>query len=171
MHSLASASRTIEAATDATGRVVAVARPDGKTESASYDAVGNVTHVTPADTQAHEFAYSPTNQQTQYRPPAVAGAQPEQSSFDKDELVTAQTWGDGSQTQVMREGSGRVTSVRSPWWQTDFGYTSTTGQVASAVRGGERLEWQYDGFLRLAEAARGVVTADVRWGTTTRTFG
>ena len=73
------------------------------------------------------------------------------------------THGDASQTVVTREASGRVTRVATPWWTNELSYTATTGQVESLVRGTQRLEWTYDGFLMTQEKATGIAPATSQW--------
>ena len=149
--------------TDATGRVLSVKQPDLKDVLMSQDAVGNLTSFTPADRQAQTFSYTSADELASYALPPLPGTSAETTTYDLDGLSTGGTHGDASQTVVTREPSGRVTRVATPWWTNELSYTATTGQVQSLVRGTQRLEWTYDGFLMTQEKATGIAPATSQW--------
>ncbi len=150
-------------ATDATGRVLKTTRPDSRDIALEQDDVGNLLSVAPPDGGAHRYGYSEANEAVSYAQPASPGVAVETASFDKDGLGISATHFDSSSTTLTRESSGRLTRVVTPWWTTQLAYTPTTGQVQSFTRGGQRLEWSYDGFLVTEERATGIAPAISTW--------
>lgn len=148
--------------TDSTGRVRQVIRADSKQVTLTQDGVGNLLTLTPADGQAHGFTYSRANEVTAYTPPAVSGSQAETKTYDLDGLLTKSGHADASETVLTRDVYGRVEKVTTPWWTNAFTRTAT-GQVDSATRGAQRLDWNYDGFLLTEERASGVASARSMW--------
>jgi RHS repeat-associated protein len=78
-------------------------------------------------------------------------------------LTTSLTHADATGSVVTREPSGRIERVTTPWWSNVLTYFPTTGQVQSLTRGGQRLEWRYDGFLMKEEKALGIAPATSTW--------
>lgn len=149
--------------TDATGRVLKTTRADSREIAIEQDNVGNLESVTPPDGEAHRYGYSKTNEAVSYSQPSSPGVVAETASFDRDGLGVSGTHFDSSSTTLTREPSGRLTQVATPWWTSQLTYTPTTGQVQSLTRGGQRLEWSYDGFLVTEERATGIAPALSTW--------
>lgn len=137
--------------------------PDTKILQASYDAEGNVTRLTPPEQPGHEFSYTALSQLASYKPP-LPGTGDESYVYDLDGEPKATTHPDATTSQYQRDSSGRLSKLKAPWGDYDFGYEPATGQLKSATHGGQSHQWTYDGFLPTAESASGPVAGTVSYG-------
>ncbi len=148
---------------DKTGRLQRATLANLNEANFSQDPVGNLSSVTPPDAGTHALIYDKADEATTYIPPAVTGVGNETTTFDLDGLVTRWGHADSSQTIITRETSGRVKQVTTPWWVNEFSYTTSSGQVETATRGSQRLDWKHDGFLVTEEKATGIASATSQW--------
>jgi YD repeat-containing protein len=62
---------------------------DGRVISYTYDGNGNLASVTPPGRPPYEFAYTPTDLESTYAPPAVPGAGVTAYTYNADRQLTA----------------------------------------------------------------------------------
>ncbi len=146
---------------DAVGRATKVTLPEGEALQLGYDGVGNIVRLTPPNTLPSDFGYTTISQLASYQPPALPGIGSYGYAYDLDGALKIATHPDATTSQYQRDTAGRLTKLKAPWGDYDFGYEPGTGQMKSAAHGGQSIQWSYDGFLLTAETATGPVKGTV----------
>ncbi|MDP3231869.1 MAG: hypothetical protein Q8N26_03765 [Myxococcales bacterium] len=91
----------------------------------------------------------------------LAGVGNESYTRTRDSQVSSVVHPDATSTTLTRDMAGRATRVVAPWATSTFDYSATSGQLVSSSRGGQRLDWRYDGMLPVRESSSGVVSGSV----------
>ncbi|MBZ5550264.1 MAG: hypothetical protein LAO22_20285 [Acidobacteriia bacterium] len=147
---------------DANGRLLTTTLEDGRMVNYSYDANGNLTSITPPGSSSHSFAFSGVNLPTSYTPPVVTGGGATTYTFSPDRELTKMTRPDGQVVNYNYDAAVRLSSVVSPTATLNFGYNSTTGNLATAsVSGGEAIAYTYNGSLPTGSTWTGTVAGSV----------
>lgn len=152
---------TTSYAYDADGHLVATTLPDGRVVNYSYDANANLTSLTPPGESAHDFAYNAVNLPTSYTPPTVLGTGPTTYAYDLDRDTTTITRPDGETINYGYDDAGRLISVGTPTGTTSLSYDTTTGNLESLDRGGEKISYTYNGALPTKSIWKGTVAGNV----------
>lgn len=146
---------------DADGHLTATTLPDGRVIRYTYDPNGNLTSVAPPGKSAHSFTYNAVNLLDAYTPPAVSGTGSTTYAYDLDRELTTITRPDGLQTNYGYDTAGRLIYISTPTGGTNFTYNSTTGDLAIAVRGTEKIAYGYNGPLRTKSTWTGTIAGSV----------
>ncbi|MBZ5654818.1 MAG: hypothetical protein LAO56_06015 [Acidobacteriia bacterium] len=147
---------------DADGHLLTTTLEDGRVVNYSYDANGNLTSIAPPGSSSHSFAFSGVNLPASYTPPVVTGGGATTYTFSQDRELTTITRPDGQVVNYNYDAAGRLSSVASPTTTLNFGYDSTTGNLATAsVSGGEAIAYTYNGPLPTGSTWTGSVAGSV----------
>ncbi len=127
---------------DPVGRVTRINRPDGSSVSFIYDLNGNMTVLTnPVDVE-HEFTFNRANLPSGYHTP-ISGSY--SHVYDKDRNLIQTHFPSGRQINNTYT-AGRLTQIQTPQGNIDLTY-GCGGKIASMTKGGESIEYGYDGRL------------------------
>lgn len=152
---------------DAAGRVTRQTLPDGRAIRYTYDPNGNLTSLIPPGREAHVFAYDAVDQEEDYTPPDIEGAQTvTRYRYNLDKQLTAIERPDGKAVGLGYDAGGRLASTTIARGSYHYAYHPTTGQLSQVTApDGNTLGYTWDGFLPTGETLSGEVN-----GSVTRTY-
>jgi len=134
--------RTMTFEYDATGRRMAIHRPDGSNIAYAYDANDNLTVLTTPSTAAHAFGYNKTNLNTGYDTPM---ANQYRYVYDRDKRLLRKVFPSGKAI-VNTYANGKLTGTNTP--EGDILYNYLCGsKLGSMTKAGESISYAYDGSL------------------------
>jgi RHS repeat-associated protein len=146
---------------DTDGNLITTTLSDADVIAYTYDANGNVTSVTPPGGSAHEFAYNAVDELESYTPPTVSGTGATSYAYDLDRNLTNVTRPDSKTIDYGYDSAGRLISTETPTGTTKYVYNTATGNLSSANRGAQHLDYSYNGPLPTKYTWSGTVAGSV----------
>ena len=129
---------------DLADRPVTQTLPGGRTVAFTHDRNGNLTSLTPPGRPKYDLGYSNRSLLETFTAP---GASATTYASDKDEFVTRVVRPGNDALDFTYDGAGRIKTATQRGRPTTYGYEPSSGSLASAVVGGERVDYDYDGLL------------------------
>jgi RHS repeat-associated protein len=119
--------------------------PGGQTYDFAYDANGNLSGVTMPSGVTHQLDYTEIDLPASYSPPNNGSYE---KSYDQDRALTQLTLPSGRTVSFSSE-NGRITGLTYDMVSSIFGYSDTTGRIASIQRNpdGVNYDLAHDGSL------------------------
>ncbi|MBU0944239.1 MAG: PKD domain-containing protein [Proteobacteria bacterium] len=139
---------------DSVGRVTGVNQADNNHTGFSYDANGNLSTVTTAKGVTHSFTTNKVNKTAGYTLPDAGGSY--SFMYDNDRRVTNITFPSGGQFTHSYTDNRLTSSQTSDGVAVTFDYLSGN-KIQTATRGGESVDYTYDGSLLLNTAFAGTL--------------
>jgi RHS repeat-associated protein len=148
---------------DLAGRVTRQILPDTREILFTYDANGNLASLLPPGKPAHSFTYTPVNLTASYVPPTVgAGTNSTLYSYNLDKQLTQVQRPDGLTMAFSYDTAGRPNTMTVPEGNYSFGYSPTTGKLASVTTpDGLGLNYTFTGALPTQTSWSGTVAGNV----------
>ncbi|TMB13265.1 MAG: hypothetical protein E6J65_25395, partial [Deltaproteobacteria bacterium] len=155
--------RTVRFEYDPAGRISKRILPDGREITLKYDADGNMTAITPPGRPAHSFDYTPVSLIKTYRSPHVEQSRGDTSyAYNKDGQLDKILRPDGTASEFIYDGGGRLSAVTGPGGQARFGYDPKTAHLtAITATDGGLLTHTYDGSLLTKATWTGAIQGTV----------
>jgi RHS repeat-associated protein len=138
---------------DQLGRVTSVTRPDNTSLGFSYDANGSLTVLTNPATVSHIFGYNKVTTKNSYQTPFSGSYR---YIYDRDRRLTRIDFPSGFQISNIYS-NGLLTQTQTAEGNIDYTYLCSS-KIGSITKGGESLNYDYDGSLVTFVDSAGTLT-------------
>jgi len=134
-------------------RLKTVRRPDSSTVSFDYDRNGNMTVLFPPPEFQHKFGYNGVNLNDSYKTPIENTYS---YSYDKDRRPKEKRFPSGKIISYIYDPA-KLERIGTPEGNIAFTYDDCGTKVKTVTKGGETLEYGYDGSLLVSESLTGTL--------------
>lgn len=138
---------------DQLGRVTGVTRPDNTSIGFGYDANGSLTVLTNPATVSHIFGYNKVTTKNSYQTPFSGSYR---YIYDRDRRLTRIEFPSGFQISNIYS-NGLLTQTQTAEGNIDYTYLCSS-KIGSITKGGESLNYDYDGSLVTFVDSTGTLT-------------
>lgn len=135
---------------DSLGRLTKETLPGNRPIVYAYDSDGNLASIAPPGRPAHNFKYDSRGLMTEYVPPPVNNAGTVKTVYTYDDAgeMSKVTRPDGKEITYGYDSAGRLSTIDIPRGTITYGYSPTTGQLATAsAPDGVNLAYEFNGEL------------------------
>jgi YD repeat-containing protein len=138
---------------DSMMRLKSAARPDSSTVSFDYDRNGNMTVLFPPSEFPHKFGYNGVNLNDSYKTPLENTYS---YSYDRDRRLREKRFPSGNKI-IYAYDPAKLGHIETPEGNIFFTYDDCGTKVKTVSKGGEILEYGYDGSLLVSETLSGTL--------------